>query len=479
MRRSGAVVMTVFLVGSMVAGASTVATSASAAPNEHLGGWVTEGNRNGVFYGWDTATAGDVNGDGFDDVVVGAFGASGDVVNEGKAFVYHGSPSGLSLTQAWAAEGGQEGSTFGGSVAGAGDVNGDGFGDVLVGAAYYSNDQVNEGRAFLYQGSAAGLSRSPSWTAESDQVLSRFGSTVVGAGDVNGDGYDDVLVGAEEYDDSFVDGGKAFLYLGSAAGLATTPAWTAEGDQSGALFGYSLAGAGDVNGDGYDDVIASAAYRDVGDVDDGAASLYLGSPTGLAPSPAWTVLGDRPQDYLGYRVAGAGDVNGDGFGDVVVSALGFDDGQTDEGAAFLYLGSAAGPSLTPDWTAEGDQVGACFGCALGRAGDVNADGYDDVVVGAWLFDDGQADTGQAFLYLGSASGLQQTPERSPGTNQAGAAFGRSVGTAGDVNGDGFDDVVVGAPLHDHHRINQGVAVAYPGRSGGLGVPSRAWVAAVP
>jgi hypothetical protein len=417
-----------------------------------------------------------VNGDGYDDVVVGAFGANGAVFNEGKAYAYLGSSRGLERAPAWTVEGGQEGSTFGASVAGAGDVNGDGYADVVVGAAYFSNDQTNEGRAFLYLGSATGLSIAPAWTAESDQLLSRFGSTVAGAGDVNGDGYDDVVVGAEEYDGAYTDGGKAFLYLGSASGLSSTAAWTGEGDQTGALFGYSLGSAGDVNGDGYGDLIVSAAFRDATSGDEGTAYVYLGSASGLSSVPAWSVQGDGPQDYLGYRVAGAGDVDGDGYADVMVSAEGFDDGQTDEGAAFVYLGSPAGPSLTPDWTGEGDQASACFGCAVGTAGDVNGDGFDDVVVGAWLFDEGRIDGGQAFLFLGSATGPVDPARKSRGSDQKEAAFGQSVGTAGDVNGDGFDDVVVGAPMYNHHEINEGVAVAYPGRPGGLGIPPFAWTA---
>jgi hypothetical protein len=106
-------------------------------------------------------------------------------------------------------------------------------------------------------------------------------------------------------------------------------------------------------------------------------------------------------------------------------------------------------STTPDWTAESNQAGAQFGFSVASAGDVNGDGFSDVIVGAWLFDNGETDEGRAFVYHGSASGLSTTPNWTAESNQAGAWFGYSVASAGDVNGDGFSDVIVGARLFDN------------------------------
>src|SRR5262249_31359115 len=150
----------------------------------------------------------------------------------------------LRVHPTWKVEGDQAGAQFGFSVGTAGDVNGDGYDDVIVGAFYYDNGQTNEGRAFVYHGSASGLSTTPDWTAESDQNFAQFGSSVGTAGDVNGDGYDDVIVGAEIYDNGQFDEGRAFVYHGSASGLSLTPNWTAESDQGSAWFGSSVGTAG-------------------------------------------------------------------------------------------------------------------------------------------------------------------------------------------------------------------------------------------
>src|SRR5262249_39764103 len=146
----------------------------------------------------------------------------------------------------WTAESNQASASFGSAVASAGDVNGDGYGDVIVGAYQYDNGETNEGRAYVYLGSASGLSATAAWTAESDQASADFGYSVASAGDVNGDGYGDVIVGAYQYANGETAEGRAYVYLGSASGLSATAAWTAESNQASAEFGSSVASAGDV-----------------------------------------------------------------------------------------------------------------------------------------------------------------------------------------------------------------------------------------
>ena len=172
---------------------------------------------------------------------------------------------------------------YGFSVSTAGDVNGDGYSDVVVGAHVYDNGQTNEGRAYLDLGSATGLSSTPAWTTESNQAEARYGVSVSTAGDVNGDGYDDVVVGAQNWDTTSPkkdDAGKAYLYLGSADGLSTTPSWTFEGDQADAWLGDFVSTAGDVNGDGLADLLIGAYRYNHPQQHEGRAYVFLGTTAG-------------------------------------------------------------------------------------------------------------------------------------------------------------------------------------------------------
>src|SRR6185295_757136 len=159
--------------------------------------------------------------------------------------------------------------------------------------------------------------------------------------------------------------GQAFLYLGGSGGLVVNPAWTGELNHASNRFGESVAGAGDVDGDGYADVVVGSAFND-------QASLFRGSVAGLPATPTWT-LGTNPA-LSQVRVACAGDVNGDGYSDVLLGSNQWSNPEFIEGTALVWHGSANGPAATPSWQAEGNQQGARFGNAITSAGDVNGDG---------------------------------------------------------------------------------------------------------
>ncbi len=431
--------------------------------------WTAESNQAESNFGIAVGTAGDINGDGFSDIIVGAHRFDSGAGERGIACVYTGTASGLPTDASWTVVGDQDGAAFGQAVAAAGDVNGDGYGDVIVGAPLYDGGEVDAGRVFVYLGSSAGLPLLPTWTFGGDQGGANLGCAVATAGDVNGDGYADVVVGAAGYDQAETDVGRVYVFHGSESGLGATPAWTIAGSQMGAAFGRVVATAGDVNGDGYGDLIVGAPLYDGGGTDEGRVFVYLGSAGGLSLLPAWTFAGDQNGAKVGCAVATAGDVNGDGYADVVVGAAGYDQAETDEGMAFVFHGSVLGLGATPAWTAAGDQVAAAFGGAVATAGDVDGDGYADLIVGAAGYDNGQLDEGRAYVYVGSEAGLHPMPEWVVESDLVGAAFGFAVATAGDVNGDGYSDLIVGAPAADNGEVEEGQASVYLGLAATLAV----------
>jgi hypothetical protein len=459
---------------------------------------VIDSNEQDAELGMRVASAGDVNGDGYADVIVGARYFNNGESDEGAAFVFHGGPSGIvasgNPSNANAVlDSNQASSQMGRNVAGIGDVNGDGYGDVAVSAPSYDSGESDEGSVFVFLGSASGIASGNPATAaaelEGDQASAEFGVGLAGAGDVNSDGYADLIVGAPFYGSP--DEGAAFVFLGSVSGIPSAGAGSAAsilgpnqpvGTVTSPHFGWSVAGAGDVNGDGYSDVIAGSLGYDGFVVDGGAAYVFHGSATGIVASghpgnANATIQSDQFASYLGIGVAGAGDVNGDGYADVIAGAFGYDAPTNDEGKAFVFLGGPAGVASGLVTAANvilpgpAEQI-AQFGVSVAGAGDVNGDGYADVIVGAWLQNAGASDSGNIFVYHGGAQGIVDgnpaTAAAQLESNQGGADFGISVAGAGDVNADGFGDVIVGAPFYDSGADGGAAFVFHGGPSGILG-----------
>jgi hypothetical protein len=428
-----------------------------------------ESNQANADFGYSVASAGDVNGDGYGDVIVGAPYYEGGMRDEGAAFVYHGSATGISTTAAAMVESNQIDGLMGRSVASAGDVNRDGYGDVIVGIWQLENGENSEGGFHIYHGSAAGMNTTAAAVVESNQEYAYMGYSLASAGDVNADGYSDVIVGARLFDNGEDGEGAAFIYHGSATGINTTAAAMVEGNQTFAVLGISVASAGDVNSDGYSDVIVGADLYDNGETDEGAAFVYHGSATGINTTAAAMVESNQQAAQMGFSVASAGDVDGDGYSDIIVGVFRYDNGETEEGAAFVYHGSATGINTTATAVIESNILNANMGISVAGAGDINGDGYSDIIVGANQYSNGEAEEGAAFIYHGSATGINTIATDAIESNQANAYMGYSVASAGDVNGDGYSDIIVGAMRYDNGERNEGAAFIFHGSSAGLPV----------
>ncbi|MGE5175995.1 MAG: integrin alpha [Hyphomicrobiales bacterium] len=408
-------------------------------------------------YGCSVASAGDVNGDGYADLVVGAYQSGAAGAAPGRVYVYFG---GLRISDRpdLVLTGEAAGDAFGVSVASAGDVNKDGYADIIVGA--YQNDAhgANAGRAYIFFGGKHPSTR-PAVVLDGEAAGDAFGYSVACAGDVNRDGYADVIVGAYENNAAGAGAGRAYLYYGGPR-PHTVPDAVFTGEAAGDRFGISVAGAGDVNGDGFADLIIGAYQNDGGGTDAGRAYVYYGGPRPHV-RPDLTLTGAARGDLFGYSVAGAGDVNKDGFADVIVGAYHNNAGGKDAGRAYVYFGGR-NPTDHADLVLTGDAAGDAFGYAVASAGDVNGDGYADVIVGAYGNDVGGSAAGRAYVYFGGP-----VPDPVPDFTETGSAtldnLGFSVAGAGDVNGDGYADVIVGAPYGDNGSGRAYVSMA-AGRS---------------
>lgn len=423
-----------------------------------------ERNQPEAHFGSSLALAGDINGDTYSDLVAGAGEFDQGQLNEGAAFVFYGSQLGIKLNQVAVVEINQAMAKFGSSVTGAGDVNADGFNDVLIGAPFYDQGEADEGGAFLFLGSAQGLANIPT-VIQGNQPEAHMGSALASAGDLNGDGYSDIIIGAPHYDKLFSDRGLVSIHFGSAGGINTSLEIT--GDQMEENFGRSVACAGDVNGDSYADIMIGSRFHGKGPANEGAVILYAGFAAGVNTKPLSVLKGSQANAFLGQSLASAGDINGDGFSDLIVGAHLYDKAQNNEGAVMIWHGSASGLDTAVASSLYSAQPESAFGYAVSAAGDVDGDGYDDILVGAPHYDNGQSEEGVAFLFKGTPNGISKIASNILETDQADAGFGASVSSAGDANGDGYGDIIIGAMHYDSGEDEEGAAFVYFGSSSGL------------
>ncbi|WP_051122715.1 beta strand repeat-containing protein [Euryhalocaulis caribicus] len=517
----------------LAAGAAEIIDVETLSPQQ---GFILRGDTAYDIFGISSSSAGDINGDGFDDMIVGAaYGYDGGII-AGEAYVVFGGDSGfgtadgsgrnvldmtsLAPDEGFILQGANGYDITGASVSSAGDINGDGIDDMIVGAPYLNGFfGAGPGKAYVIFGSTealgavdgtgravidlADLDAEDGFIIQGSADYNSTGFSSASAGDVNGDGLDDVIVGAFGANNSE---GEAYVIFGSedgfgaiggsgadivnAATLTADQGFVIKGDAADDSMGYSVSGAGDINGDGLADVIVGADYGGDGGAMAGEAYVIFGSDggfgspdgdgrqvidlTNLAPEEGFIIQGDESLDGLGRSVSNAGDIDGDGFDDIIVGAPAGGDGGSYAGEAYVLFGgdqgfgtvNGTGRSVV-DMTGLSPEAGFVIqgvannytGIAVSSAGDMNGDGFDDLIIGAALPFGGSI--GKAYVLFGGDNGFgsvdgtgRQVVDLDNLTGDQGfvidsdilgSSTGFAVSAAGDIDNDGFDDIIVPAP----------------------------------
>jgi Ca2+-binding RTX toxin-like protein len=461
--------------------------------------------------GYFVSGAGDINGDGIDDLVIGAPGFNGSNPNApatpGFSYVVFGDINGfpddldlgtLNGTNGFAIEGIAANDFTGRSVSGGGDVNGDGIDDLIIGArGADANGLEDAGASYVVFGKQGGfdptvnlsdLNGTNGFTIEGLAAGNETGVSVSSAGDINGDGIDDVIIGALYADPNGLDNaGVGYVVFGQQGGFSDkfdlntldgTNGFTIEGIAEGNETGVTVSGIGDFNGDGIDDLIIGASFADPNGNYSGSSYLILGSEEGFAPTlnlsaldgtNGFAINGANAFDLSG-KVSDAGDVNGDGFKDVIIGAYGANDFA---GTSFVLFGSDEpfSPSFnlsqingTNGFAITGISSGDFSGLSVSSAGDFNGDGFGDLLVGAPQADPNGDYSGQTYLVFGKGDAFSASINLSELDGTDGFALngvnandfsGISV-SATDINGDGLSDLIIGASYADPNgNINAG------------------------
>ncbi|MBE9102003.1 hypothetical protein [Vacuolonema iberomarrocanum] len=482
-------------------------------------GFVINGVEERDFSGRSVSDAGDINGDGFDDLIIGASSANPNGERSGESYVVFGSDQGFDPSLELANLDGSNGfvingiSTYdssGRSVSSAGDINGDGFDDLIIGAPEVGNFYCSRGcyeplafgesyvvfggnQGFAANLEIADLDGNNGFTFNGIDTGDYSGWLVSDAGDINGDGLDDLIIGSLR--------GESYVIFGSDQGFAENldptdldgnNGFVLNGIDEGDFSGRSVSGAGDVNGDGFDDLIIGASRADAnGNEDAGESYVVFGSSQGFDPSlelvdldgsNGFVLNGIDEGDGSGYSVSGAGDINGDGFDDLIIGAYnGSSYGNLAAGGSYVVFGSDQGFAASVNLADLDGRNGFTLNTILetngsGRSvsgvGDINSDGFDDLIIGALSADPNADNSGQSYVIFGSDQGFAASldPRDLDGSNgfalngiDAGDFSGRSVSGAGDINGDGIADLIIGASGADPNGDGSGESYVVFGR----------------
>ena len=483
-----------------VSAPGTFASTLQVSDIDGTNGFLIASEASSSFFGGVVSNLGDVNGDGVDDLIVTDYTANSST---GVAHVLFGSSlepgaifeiSELDGYNGFSIHGVDAFDTSAVSASSA-DVNGDGVDDIIIGANGSDPQGItNAGETYIIFGQTGGqsadfdlssLNGTNGFSVAGIDDSDNSGRSVSGIGDFNGDGVEDFLIGAYTADPGGAgNAGEAYIVFGTTnmmgssfdlSGLNGSNGFVVTGATANDRLGAVVSAAGDVNGDGFDDVLLGALGVSVGGASEaGAGYVLFGSSSGFSSNLSvstlngtngFAVTGNDANDTAGRYVSGAGDINGDGYDDVIIGADQADPhGKSSAGEAYVVFGASGGFSAeiagsdldgTNGFVLNGVASNDRFGWSVSSAGDVNNDGIDDLVASAYAADrPGYSNAGESYVVFGTTDGFNASLDLSDinGSNgfvikieEGGARLGWSISSAGDINDDGVDDLVIGAP----------------------------------
>jgi FG-GAP repeat/Putative metal-binding motif len=417
--------------------------------------------------GYSVAMAGDTNLDGHADLVIGAYGDGDD--NTGAAYLVLGPVAGdfdaSDAAHKWLGESADSWAGF--AVAGGSDLTGDGVPDLAIGARYDDQGGNNAGAVVVVEATAGGMVTA--LADESRKIVGSLqydyaGSAVAMAGDVNGDGAEDLFIGSPNNSARLIGAGVAHLVYGPVLGPVQLSLvdYEIRGEAIDDGAGCAVAGPGDLDGDGLDDLVLGVCLNNRGGADSGGAfqfSTHLDTVPRDVDEADGALIAEASLDGLGSAVAG-GDLNGDGLADILVGAPGNDGGGEDAGAVYVCAGPATASMNSPVAKLVGETAGDKAGTSIAVIGDIDGDGAPDVAVGAPGSDLADTDAGATYVLFGPYSGLTELDGADVRITGAAAYdfIGQSVAGGSDVDQDGFPDLLVGAPYND--SLNAAAGAVY-------------------
>jgi hypothetical protein len=488
-------------------------------------GFVINGLTQGARLGSSLSSAGDINGDGIADLIIGAPGTGSNGYNSGASYVVFGGTnigsnssvdlSTLDGSNGFVINGLAEADYLGTSLSSAGDINNDGIADLIIGAPNANSNRFDSGASYVVFGGTnigsngsvnlSTLDGSNGFVINGIAAGDLLGRSVSSAGDLNNDGIADLIIGTPNANPNSNDSGASYVVFGGtnvgsngSVNLSTldgTNGFVINGLARGDRSGTSVSSAGDINNDGIADLIIGAPNADSNGSDSGASYVVFGGTnvgsngsvnlSTLDGTNGFVIKGIAAGDVLGHSVSSAGDINGDGINDLIITApLGYDFADPSghsigifSGASYVVFGSSnVGSNGSVDlstldgtngFVIKGLVANDHLATSVSSAGDINNDGIADLIIGASEVDATSFDSGATYVVFGSTtvgSNGNFNLENLDGSNgfvidglAAGDFLGGSVSSAGDLNNDGIADLIIGASGGDRNGIDSGAS----------------------